>query len=719
MPSVEISLDGNSIAFILAACVAVAAAILFYRSTLPAVSPLMRAILSFLRAVALGLIVFLAFAPAVRLVSSSEQLPLLGIVIDGTESMKLREGGTERYRIVDSLLRAPSAASLASSSRELLLVVGPGLRQVSTIDSVSYDGPLTDLAAAMEDLEQRHRRMPFNAILLISDGAYNRGEHPVYAAEKLGIPIVAVGLGDTTEGRDVLVARIAANSIAYEGIESPVDVTIRSSGAAGERVEVRLLTDGRTVASAPLVLSSGTREYAVRLGYVPEGTGMKKYTVTVSGISNELTAENNRRTFFSRVLKSKLRVMILAGGPSPDLTAVRFTLNAVDRFTVTAFPQRARGGWHGQTPTTALLDSADCVVLVGFPTASTPPGFLQSLTESLVSRRTPVLFIGGRDVDHARARSLGELLPFTASMPSQTEQLIGVEPAASERANQLLSLSRPEGAEVWKRLPPAYATLTVFTPRPGASVLAESQNQGGLPGSPLILTRSVAGQKSVAVLAHGIWRWRLMAQGRPETATLLADFLTASVEWLTTREDSRPFRVSPSRPVFAQGEPADLTAELYDANNRPVQNAEVTLTVRAGETRVSTAMRAIGNGRYEARIDGLTEGDYTFEGRATEGSTALGTDGGRFAVGGVNVEFQDTRMNRSALQEMATATGGAFFTVGGFDGAVAAVRSLPSFVPNRVEHDRRFDLWTLPALLGAIIALFSIEWYLRKRSGML
>jgi len=57
--------------------------------------------------------------------------------------------------------------------------------------------------------------------------------------------------------------------------------------------------------------------------------------------------------------------------------------------------------------------------------------------------------------------------------------------------------------------------------------------------------------------------------------------------------------------------------------------------------------------------------------------------------------------------------------VGDFDSALAAVRALPTFVPRTVQDDRRFDLWTLPALLGGLIALLSIEWYLRKRSGML
>jgi len=719
MPSVEITLDGSSVIVLVAACAAVVAAIFFYRYTLPAVSPLLRILLSVLRAAVLGFIVVLLFSPALRLITSGEQPPLLGLVVDGTESMQLPDGPAPRFRIIDSLLRSPAAAALTAASRVHMFAVGTGLQPLPTLDSVSYDAPVTDLAAAIEDLAQRNRRTPFNAILLLSDGAYNRGEHPVHAAEKLGVPIVTVGIGDTTEGRDVLIARVAANSLVYDGIESPVDVTVRSSGTPGERVEVRLLAEGRTLASSPLILARGTREYTARLAYTPQGTGVKKYTVSVSGLRGELTAENNRRTFFARVLKSKLRVAILAGEPSPDLTAIRFTFAGVERFTVAAYVQRSAGGWHGQSPPGGVLDSADCVVLVGFPTASTQPAFLRLLTESLTSRRTPILYIGGRTMDHAGLRLLGELVPFTAAMPSQTEQLIAVEPVASERSNQLLSLSRPEGADAWKRLPPVYATLTVFTPRPGAATLAESQTQSGLSGGPLILTRSAGGQKTMAVLAHGIWRWRLMAQGRPETATLLADFLTASVEWLTTREDTRPFRVSPARPVFAQGEPVEFTAELYDANNRPVQNAGVDVTVRAGDTRVGVAMQAIGNGRYEGMVDGLPEGDYTFEAHASDGQAALGTDTGRFVVGGMNIEFQDTRMNRAVLEEMATASGGAFFTVGNFDGALAAVRALPTFVPSTVQDDRRFDLWTLPALLGALIALLSIEWYLRKRNGML
>jgi hypothetical protein len=30
-----------------------------------------------------------------------------------------------------------------------------------------------------------------------------------------------------------------------------------------------------------------------------------------------------------------------------------------------------------------------------------------------------------------------------------------------------------------------------------------------------------------------------------------------------------------------------------------------------------------------------------------------------------------------------------------------------------------FELWNLPALLSVVVALFGVEWFIRKRSGML
>ena len=57
-------------------------------------------------------------------------------------------------------------------------------------------------------------------------------------------------------------------------------------------------------------------------------------------IQGELTEKNNERSFFIKILKSKLRVLLLAGAPSPDVSAIRQALTEDDHFTIQAFVQK-------------------------------------------------------------------------------------------------------------------------------------------------------------------------------------------------------------------------------------------------------------------------------------------------------------------------------------------------------------------------------------------
>ena len=126
---------------------------------------------------------------------------------------------------------------------------------------------------------------------------------------------------------------------------------------------------------------------------------------------------------------------------------------------------------------------------------------------------------------------------------------------------------------------------------------------------------------------------------------------------------------------------------------------------------------AIGNGRYEGSVTGLVPGDYTFTAKASGGGKEYGADRGRFTIGEMNVEFLETKMNRSLLEQIAYRTGGTFAPVGaaGSPGAMAGGRS---FAPREIVQARELELWNSQLLAGAILALLAMEWFLRKKSGM-
>ncbi len=721
MPNVSISFSVGVLVAVIAAALAVVVAWLFYRRTLPPVPPGTKLLLITLRSLALCLLLMIVLEPLLRLVSTTTQQPVLAVLLDNSKSMTITDGEGKRSEKLRQVLAENLSAALALDGEVRFYAFGSTTRALATgaFDSLTLDDDATNISAALRAVAEERERLNIGAMVLISDGNYNLGQNPVYDAERLGIPIFTVGIGDSTEQKDVLITKVVTNELVYAETEVPVDVTVKSSGYKNDRIDVTLVEGGKELSRAQVTLQEGTREYAVRLSYVPEGEGVKRYAVRLSNLPGELTTANNRRTFLARVLKSKLRVLILAGSPSPDLAIIKQTMREDKNLHVRSLTQKSSTSFYERENLNTLLDSADCVVLIGFPSATTSEATV-GLVQAAVARRTiPLMFVNGRSVDERKLGAFSAILPFTASAISSQEQLVFADPVPAQKHHPILATNTEEGAESWKRLPPIFKTQTLYRAKPEATVLATTRINTIALNNPLIVIRTVNKQKTLAVLGYGIWRWRLMAQGTPQTERLLATFLANSIRWLTTRDESRPVKVTPSKPDFAQGEPIDFVGQVYDANANPIENATVRVAAVQDGQEYETTLRPIGNGRYEGTLEGLPRGDYTFKAVASLEGLPLGEDRGRFSVGELNLEYQDTRMNVQLLRQLAGRSGGAFLLPSELAQLPSKLKGHASFVSRDVRNVRERELWNWPYMLAAVVALFATEWFVRKRNGML
>jgi hypothetical protein len=692
-----------------------------YRHTLPPVSRTTRWVLITLRATSLAVILLLLLEPLIRTISRWIQPPTLAVLIDNSQSMTIADGRLRRTDELLSIIRSSALRTVARDADLRFYTFGTRLRPSSLReeDTVSCDEPATDIAGTLQALQAVGEQHQLDAALLLSDGSYTVGQHPVHDAERLGFPLITVGIGDSSQQRDILISTLAANDLVYSDLPSPVDVTVRSSGFTGQEADVTLQDGSRVLDRTTLRFDAATADYPVHLTWVPHGEGVTRLTVHVACLNGELTPANNTRPFFTRVLRSKLRVLIVAGSPSPDLAVIRQTFKEDKNLLVRSFAQKTPSGFYEGPLAGSTVDSADCLVLLAFPTASTSESVLSSLGNTLSTRHTPVLFIAGPGLDHARLQRFGPVIPFTSDLLSSNEQLVQFEPNAAERGHPLLTLGTPEGIDAWMRLPPVFKTLSVYRARPEAIVLGTVRLSTGILPDPLLLARSVGRERSAAFLGYGLWRWRLMAQGTQGTADHLSRFLAGAVQWLTSREESKPVRVSPSQEFFRQGEPPEFVGQVYDASNRPVDAARVRLTVKTGVQPFETELRPLGNGRYEGSLQVLPEGDYTFQAVAEEDGISYGTDSGRFGVGGFNLEFQDTRMNAQLMRELAQTTGGEFLMPASIDSLPVILRRMPGFAPREMQQVHSVELWNNHYMLAILLAFLSFEWLLRKRSGML
>jgi len=721
MPKLELDFTIPLAFILLLIIVAATTAFLFYRYTLPPVSRTTRTLLSILRSISLALVLMLLFEPLFRLVVSSLQPPVLAVLADNSRSMAIVDRLGNRAAQVYALLAKNTFEHMNAGADIRYYTFGSKLHEASNVarDSLSFGDDATNISEALRALAGERERKNIKAAIILSDGSYTVGQNPVYEAEQLGIPLYTVGIGDSSEQKDVLISRVATNDLVYNETATPVDIIIKSSGYSGDRVEVTLSEGMKQIARAQFLLESGTREYATRLLYMPEGEGTKKYIVSVSPLPGELTVSNNQKSFFAKVLKNRSRILLLAGGPGPDLTILKQTLGEDRTITARSFTQRVPSGFYEGPLTQNTLDSSDCIITINFPTSTTTASTLEMLRNAVVEKGKPLFFISGPSINYQQLRIFATVLPFGAEVGSMSEEYIFFEPSLSQKTHPILNLGSTESFDAWKRLPPLFKTETVLRSKPEATVLGLCRVQNIVLQEPLILVRNINRQKSLAVAGYGLWRWRLMAQGSSSTSHVLATFLSNGIRWLTTREEGHPVKVVTSKEAFMQGEPVQFIGQVYDASARPVENAEIRVAARQGEREFETTLRPIGSGRYEGVIDGVGPGDYTFHAEARAEAVPLGDDRGRFSVGELNLEFQDTRMNATLLRQLAYRSGGEFYMPNDVKRLSTALAAQPSFASRNVIRTTSLELWNWNYMLAAIVLLLSTEWVIRKRRGML
>jgi hypothetical protein len=218
---------------------------------------------------------------------------------------------------------------------------------------------------------------------------------------------------------------------------------------------------------------------------------------------------------------------------------------------------------------------------------------------------------------------------------------------------------------------------------------------------------------------YGLWRWKMLAPSGAGTDDVADDLVDRMVRWLTATEDERRIRVRPDREVFSSIEPPSFTAQVYDESLQPVSDADVEVTARGNGGAVSTILSPLGNGQYAGTLPSLTPGDYVTTSTIRANGNMLGEDRGRFSVGGVNIEFIETSINRALLDGLAERTGGAVFADDDLTGLAEKVRAVPAFRETELVRRSDLDLWDHPWMFAVVLLLLSIEWFFRKRTGML
>ena len=711
--NISLNLSFPSIYFFLFLILLIGYTIYVYRYTIPNINPSKKILLVFLRSLALLLILFVFFEPILTFAKKKILEPVNLVFLDNSRSIQIKDG-TDRKQTVLNFVKGLEQNDLSNNSE--LFTFGNKTQKISfdSLQKLNFSEGSTNFANIFSDIGKTDRNI--SSITIVSDGVITEGSNPLHTAEKLNIPIFTVGVGDSTSRKDVDVKNVLYNQMIYAQTPTAIVAAIANNGFANKNITVSLYENDAVVDQKNVVLS-GDGIQNVNFTYTPKSGGEKKLAVVASNSTGEFTFANNKKVFYVNVLSNKVKVLIIAGSPSSDVSFIKNTLKSDKNFEVNSITQVAADKFIERNNRHELIDSANVFFLVGFPSKETPGQLLQSVLNKISNKDEPYFITLSSGIDFNRLKQLRNELPFTIGNINNDYLEIQPDISADQLDNPLLQNNAVNPLDAWNNLPPIFQPNVDLTAKPESQVVSKVKINNIPMNKPLILTRILGSKKSIAVLATNIWRWKL--ETVPKNLDLFDRFIISSVKWLNSNEKHKRVTIKTSKKLYSLGEQVEFNGQVYDQAFNPISDADVKIKINYGKENYDVNLNSVGNGLYEGTFQTNKAGNYSFSGNAVLNSNSLGSDKGKFNVGEVDVEMLDPRMNNDFLSLLSNQTNGKFFYNSNYSQLYPILKALNKKSSKYKVEVSDINLWSNEWLLMIAIFLFGLEWFLRKRSGML
>jgi len=670
------------------------ALLLYYRDKrLYDLSKGMRFFLAAVRFAAVSIIAFFLLEPLVRQFKTELEQPVLVVAVDNSTSLVLSKDSAENKAAIDQLRRSVSE-ELEGDFETVFYSFG---QEVTRNGDMDFSQPTTDISALFQSLKDRYSNRNLGGVILVSDGIYNRGSNPRYALGGLNVPVYTLALGDTTVRKDVLIAEVAANRLAFLGNNFPIEARLRADKYKGSTISCSLIRDGEVLERKSLDVQSDSYEETVRFLVEASQPGLQRYTVSIAAMDGEITLANNTASVIVDVIDSRQKVLVLAHAPHPDLFALRRAIESSDNYEVDVEFQ------SDFNP--AQLEEYDILLLHQLPSLGTSERIQTAINKS----GKPVFAIVGGETIIKRMPSLGLGVQLDARRGSFNDVNGVLNPSFSK-----FTLDKSINGFI-SQAPPMQVPFGNWSVSNSAEIVFNQRVGNINTDDPLLLVNEVNEEKNAILLGEGIWRWRLYDYAVNESHTQFDALITSLIQFLAVKEDKRFFRVEGPRDLM-ENEPIIFNAELYNASYEAVNDAEASMTISDSEGKTYPFNFSRTDRAYRLDAGSLPVGTYSYTAEVNRAGTQY-TDRGSFSIQPFELEGANLRANHQLLFNIAENSGGQMVYPDNISSSIDALKKSERATPVSYSTEILSSLLNLGWPLFLIIVLLGIEWFIRKRTG--
>lgn len=712
LENLSLQFNINYFYLILFAIVLIAYVILNYKYTIPQISKSLKIILIISRSIALILLLALIFEPLLTLTRKFTIKPVNLIFVDNSRSISFKDQ-FNRKEIIKNFLNDAKKNNLLNQSK--IFSFGSNIKEHdnSELNQLKYNDGSTNFTNIFNKI--KNLNSDISTITILSDGVITDGDNPIYMIENSDIPIFTIGLGDSTQKKDIELTNVLHNEIIYANTETSILTTIRQKGFDNQKVSVSFYEENKLLDKQEINFGNDEIK-TVSFKYLPKESGEKKLSVYVSVLNGEFSKENNRKIFFVNVLSDKIKIGLVSGYLSPDVSFIKNSLLSDTNLVINTFTIIGNNKFLEKNYSEKSLDSSDVLFLINFPSEETPNNFLQKINNVISNKNIPYFITVSNYVSMNKLKQLSNELPFSFSNSGSGTILVQPNFIDDEINNPILQNNAINIVNAWNNLPPVNAPNWNFISKPESRILLKSKVNNVPLNTPLLLSKILGRKRAIAVCASDIWRWKL--QNVNKDSDLFDRFILNSVKWLNANEERKQFDVQTTKKLYSLNEQIQFQGELYDESFNPINNAEVNVKIKNENYESEITLNSIGNGLYEGILQDLKTGDYTFNAIAKLNGTSLKSNG-RFSVGDIDLELINPQQNANFLKLLSNTTNGKYYFNNDYKDVFERINQTNQrFNKEKIEVSE-INLWSNEILLIILILLFALEWFLRKREGML
>lgn len=682
-----------------------------YRITLPPVSRIKKIILSTLRFSALLILIFILFEPILILEKKIKIEPINLVFIDNSRSLKSNDGTSKAANVLDLALKL--ADSDLKNNLEFFSF-GVGVNKIENDklkDELNFDENVTNFNKIFNPELIKDKNVA--SITIISDGVITDGSTPTYSAEKFGLPIYTVAIGDSSSRKDLVIKNVIFNEYVYAKTPTTISATVLNEGFSGQEVNVSLKEADKLIEEQKIFLNNNGIN-SVNFSYKPETSGEKKLKVQISQLNGESSFANNSYPFYLNVRSNKIKIIIISGNPGADLTFIKNSLATEDNFSINTLTQIRNSEFLELNPY-QKIDSADIFFLLSFPNKETSQELVNKIADKIVNKRKPFFILINNSTDLTRLSKISPELPVILQNTGRDYLLTQPQINLNEIDNPIIS----NNIDItdWNDMPPILYPSGDIRPKPESKVLVYAKTESNNFKQPLIICRNFSSRRSISFLGKDFWRWKL--QTASKKIRLFDNLFINIAKWLSVTDEQKPFNVKTLKKFYSVGDEVEFVAEVYDEAFNPMNDAEVNIKLQSGDLKLSTQLSSIGNGLYEGKIQLSKSGDYEFNAEAIVNGKLYMQSSGKFNIGDLDVEMIDTKMNFELLNTFAQKTNGKLFFPEDYGKLREEIRNRINKSSDEKIVESQIKLWSNEWLMIISILLFSLEWFLRKQNGML